>query len=360
MKVVFIYLHSTDEKTSSVEYWRLAAPAKWLKNNTYWDIVEYHNSEADLSDDRILNLVAADYEQVLSDADAVISSYTTNKTWFSLIRVLAQKYPFKHYMNFDDDILSVRETNPVYKHFQGEMDGIIEMLKTQPNIITTNPYLRKVFNRVRAGFGSIDVIPNLVDPEVYAPKRRENDDVVTIAYQGGATHKLDLWDPNFVAAIAYILGKYRNKVRFELFGQGPDDAFDSLPNVFQYTGSDGFYQWVELWKEHSCRWDIGVAPLENIPYNWAKSPIKWIEYAMAGVPAVMSAVGPYNRIQDGKDGFVCQSTAHWIDKLSLLVESAKLRKQIAKNAKARILKDYGIENNGILWKNLLTTGKATV
>ena len=48
----------------------------------------------------------------------------------------------------------------------------------------------------------------------------------------------------------------------------------------------------------SFQFDIGIAPLNDVPFNHAKSWIKAIEYAAAGVPFVASNLGEYARLKE--------------------------------------------------------------
>lgn len=48
----------------------------------------------------------------------------------------------------------------------------------------------------------------------------------------------------------------------------------------------------------SFEFDVGIAPLNDIPFNHAKSWIKAIEYTAAGIPVIMSDVAEYRRLHD--------------------------------------------------------------
>lgn len=69
----------------------------------------------------------------------------------------------------------------------------------------------------------------------------------------------------------------------------------------------------------SFEFDIGVAPLTDIPFNWAKSWIKAIEYTAAGVPVVMSDVSEYRRLYDQYGiGRLASTKEEWIQHLTEL------------------------------------------
>ena len=48
--------------------------------------------------------------------------------------------------------------------------------------------------------------------------------------------------------------------------------------------------------KNGMKFDIGIVPLNNIPFNSAKSWIKGIEYAAGGIPFVASSLDEYVRL----------------------------------------------------------------
>jgi len=71
----------------------------------------------------------------------------------------------------------------------------------------------------------------------------------------------------------------------------------------------------------SFMFDIGVAPLTDIPFNHAKSWIKAIEYTAAGIPVVMSDVGEYKRlVEEYGIGRLASTKEEWISHLTELCD----------------------------------------
>lgn len=69
----------------------------------------------------------------------------------------------------------------------------------------------------------------------------------------------------------------------------------------------------------SFEFDMGVAPIVDIPFNRAKSWIKAIEYTAAGIPVVMSDVSEYRRLHDEYGiGRLASTKDEWINHLTEL------------------------------------------
>lgn len=77
--------------------------------------------------------------------------------------------------------------------------------------------------------------------------------------------------------------------------------------------------------------DVGIAPLADIPFNRARSNIKLKEYAGAGVPWLASPAGPYAGLGEDQGGRLVADDA-WHAALTRLIDSKRDRKRLAKRA----------------------------
>lgn len=87
-----------------------------------------------------------------------------------------------------------------------------------------------------------------------------------------------------------------------------------------------------------ANFDIGIVPLNDIPFNRAKSFIKGIEYASAGIPFVSSNLPEYQYLSEYGVGCVASNQKQWesgLDKFSTIKEreheSLKARKIVEDN-----------------------------
>ena len=92
-----------------------------------------------------------------------------------------------------------------------------------------------------------------------------------------------------------------------------------------------------------ARFDIAICPLETgNPFVEAKSEIKFVEAALAGVPVVASPTDPFRRaIRDGITGFLAASAEEWHDRLIALIDDPDLRATIGRAAAASVLWTHG-------------------
>ena len=96
--------------------------------------------------------------------------------------------------------------------------------------------------------------------------------------------------------------------------------------------------------------DIGIMPLPEDKWTKGKCGFKGLSFMSMAIPTIMSAVGVNKDIiQDGENGFLASSTEEWIEKLSLLVEKADLRKKIGAKGRETVLNQYSVLANQELY-----------
>ncbi len=88
--------------------------------------------------------------------------------------------------------------------------------------------------------------------------------------------------------------------------------------------------------------DIGLAPLDNEGFSKYKYFNKYIEYTLAGIPAIYSDCPLYRLvIRDGYNGiFTDNSPEGWFREISRMIEEDDLRKDIIKNAQVHLYDNF--------------------
>jgi hypothetical protein len=66
--------------------------------------------------------------------------------------------------------------------------------------------------------------------------------------------------------------------------------------------------------------DIGIVPLSDIPFNHAKSALKGLEYASAGIPFVAAGLPEYQRCADMGVGRTARSDDDWVEQMTALLD----------------------------------------
>jgi glycosyltransferase involved in cell wall biosynthesis len=93
--------------------------------------------------------------------------------------------------------------------------------------------------------------------------------------------------------------------------------------------------------------DIGIVPLNMIPFNQAKSYIKGLEYAASGVPFVAQATDEYKILGDSGIGRVVDGDEAWRAELDELLDFDTRVKEAAANLVA--VQEHDIKNKWQAW-----------
>lgn len=105
------------------------------------------------------------------------------------------------------------------------------------------------------------------------------------------------------------------------------------------------------WKKESeiedlSKIHIGIMPLTDDEWAKGKCGFKALQYMSLGIPTLASPVGVNTSIiQDGKNGFLCNTTEVWRERLIVLIENESLRIELGKNAQQTVEKYYSVQAN---------------
>lgn len=138
--------------------------------------------------------------------------------------------------------------------------------------------------------------------------------------------------------------------------QAHDFDFLVIANKNPELPLQGFYflPWQEKTEiEDLSQIDIGIMPLADNEWSKGKCGFKLIQYSALAIPSVTSPVGVNtNIIQDGQNGFLASSEEEWVEKLSLLIEDATLRKTMGQTGRKTVEAHYSVEANQEKWVEL--------
>jgi hypothetical protein len=204
-------------------------------------------------------------------------------------------------------------------------------------VMTSTPALAEKLARL-AGHGRIGWM-EIGSAGVVQPRTRKPEgQAVAIGYMGSASHNHDL--EMIVPALNAVLESY-DHVSVELFGSiGRQPAADLLRGRVQRRRPvAGDYQG---FKEvlAGLGWDIGLAPLRPIAYNRYKTPTKWVEYAEAGIAAIVSDSEAY-RPMIRADAALPARPDQWEPAMRRLIEEPELRAGIVSAADRLLRSSYG-------------------
>ena len=282
-----------------------------------------------------------------------------------------QKHGKKVIIDYDDDLFSVSPLSCHYAELGREEVKVVQNGKTidlwtdgkninlaenrqrcenvkrvveaVDAITTTTEHLAKVFREFNE---HVYVLPNCVNPSMWRRLPLQDDGAIKLWWSGGSSHFEDF------SMLSEPLGIVMNKypwIQLHIMGQLFKGAIKDLPadriHVHPWVGLEAYPYYVRIQNP-----TIGLIPLQDTQFNRHKSAIKWTELSAMGVPSVVSNVVPYSDHMLGDNGvWVDNETDAWVEGMSLLIESADLRRQVGEEARGYVDANLDIEHESHRW-----------
>lgn len=246
----------------------------------------------------------------------------------------------------DDDLSALPKEAPSYRkrgglNAQRIFSETVKVARLASSFSTPSELLAEKYRR--AGVERVEVIGNHLAPDTFRPPRRHEG--VVVGWVAAAEHRADLARIPIDDALQRLVQKY-DDVRVECVGVDL-----KLPERYTHERNVEF---LDL-PRHIGGFDIGIAPLADIPYNRTRSDIKLKEYAASGVPWLASPVGPYRGLGEAEGGRLVADDG-WFEALETLVTRRRERRKLARKAKAWA-KGQTIEAVADRWEQLFLHAK---
>jgi glycosyltransferase involved in cell wall biosynthesis len=250
----------------------------------------------------------------------------------------------------NDDYLALTPkgvvNSKIHTGFEGQrrLSAMRRLLRIVDLVTTPSPHLAELLQR--DGAARTVVIPNYLPHQWLNPHRIPSRGV-TIGWTAGLEHRTDAEQLPLVAVLQRLLDE-RDDVNVVTFGVKlglRSDRYTHVPFVPLHALTS-----------QVTRFDIGIAPLADIPFNRARSDVKLKEYAAAGVPWLASPIGPYAGLGEQQGGRLV-SDDRWHEELVRLIEKPRDRRKLTKRG-AKWVAGETLSRRAHEWEDALTEAVA--
>lgn len=312
VKIYFIY----EREMASVEGMRLAF--KGLINE----------KEADLRFKKNISIRRKD----INDADILLMIRPHNFL-SQKIAELGKKTGCFVIFFMDDDMFDL----PTDLHsIPWRIKALRKTLAVSDIILTPNPYICKKYKDKTCQKRGVVIDTPVSEEDIdKIPDRREENSIVKLVYAAGEQHSKSI-NKYILPVLEQLNKKYKHKISMTFIGVKPEfdlKKFDFPVKYIRPMMLENYRKWM-----NSQQYDIGFAPLDDIPFNNKKYFNKFFEYTLAGVVGIYSSCKPYTFvIKNEVNGFLADNTEDdWIRKTFLAVDNNVLRQQCVLNAKRQL------------------------
>jgi hypothetical protein len=245
----------------------------------------------------------------------------------------------------DDNLAAVPKGNASYKEYggaagaraQAAIKKIIELadLVTAPCAMLCEHYRER-------GARHVLQLENYVRDELVDVPARPTGGEVRIGWLAGAEHHLDVERLPIAEALERLLAD-RPEVRVTSIGVGLGIRDERYRHVRRLD-------FVDLPQEMAT-FDVGIAPIADIPFNRGRSNVKLKEYAAQGIPWLASPIGPYVGHGEKQGGRLVADDG-WYEALTRIVDKARERRKLRDRA-AKWGRGQTIGANAAGWEQAL-------
>jgi glycosyltransferase involved in cell wall biosynthesis len=259
--------------------------------------------------------------------------------------------------DLDDDIFNIDKENPAFRVIgRDEQMAAVACMKLADEVTVTTTQLQTVIRGVTEGIEAT-IIPNAIHPEdgwVPTPLTGSTDGIKRIFWQGGEAHSED-WR-ECIDAVDAVLHE-RADVRLVILGFLPPILYKYVKKptwvgkveFLEFKDPETYFQIMKF-----VRAEVGLAPLNDTPFNRSKSELKFVEYSAMGIPTVASDVKPYADVIDhGNSGFLVKSAEEWYNSMVTCLDDKRRRYSIIAKARQEIKESYDIREMAKVWKTVL-------
>jgi glycosyltransferase involved in cell wall biosynthesis len=220
----------------------------------------------------------------------------------------------------------------IWVHRRGHFAARLAALSD--HIICGNSFLAQEFSRWNP---SVTILPTPVDTQTFYPQTGPRDGERPIIGWMGLPSSLR-YVYQIEQALARVLGRYPEAVLRIVCGSRPD--FRMIPQERVH--------WIPWTRENEARtiqeMTIGIMPLDDTVFSRGKCSYKMLLYMASGLPVVVSPVGMNAEVlKKGMVGFGPGSEPDWVDNLSQLLSSPKLREQMGKVGRETVVREFSVE-----------------
>jgi glycosyltransferase involved in cell wall biosynthesis len=230
--------------------------------------------------------------------------------------------------DFDDAVfVSYRSPSNGYLSYLKFASKTKAICRIATRVMAGNSYLAQYAAQLNS---QVTIVPTTIDTEKYAMVRKSSTTELPVIGWTGSFSTVQHLD-NLKGALQALAR--RERFRLRVIGTP----------TYKIEGVD-----VEAmpWRSQSeledlKPIDIGMMPLPDDTWSKGKCGLKALQFMALGIPTICSPVGVNTEIiDDGRNGFIAGSETEWVEKLSSLLRSAELRRQLGMAGRATVETKY--------------------
>lgn len=339
--VIKVGIATTDWSGSVVDDrgWPVMGGSGWIRLGQWSRLSQNHVVVGGLMNNgSTLGVQLAD-QQVHIDIPAIVMQRYMDSRTTELVR-RARRFGQRVINDLDDWFWEISEKNAAAKYVNPDenpnsnINHYRKTLESSDLVTVSTPFLAEQISEWGV---PVRIIENAVSAFMF-PTRKHRPGKPVVGWVGSTAHR-----SGDLQVLKDFYSEISTMVSFHHTGQHPyhpqfcdevdvaPDSVTTLPMLSPFEYPHGF------------TFDIGVVPLVDIPFNHAKSWIKGLEYAAAGIPFIASPLPEYVRLQKEYGiGRLAYDRSDWVSHIEELSDPV-VRAEEAARQRAAVESDFHVK-----------------
>jgi glycosyltransferase involved in cell wall biosynthesis len=278
-----------------------------------------------------------------TDADVVIVQREAIQLGTTVLESALARSPAKLIFDFDDAIW-LPDASPANRRMRWlkRPGKVPRLIRLADQVWAGNEYLADYARRFSA---DVHLVPTTVDTDRHRPRsQRGSEGPVCLGWTGSPStvKHFEL----IVPVLLRLRERFRERITFKVIGDASYRQQDLGINGTEWREASEI-------EDLSCI-DIGLMPLPDDEWAKGKCGLKALQFMAMQLPVVASPVGVNTDIvDDAVNGFLARTDDGWFERLSALIESAELRREIGHAARETVVARYSVASQRERYLGLL-------
>lgn len=247
--------------------------------------------------------------------------------------------------------LAYRNTDPE-KNPENNREHYWRIINSADAVITSTQFLYDFYKKEK-GLKNVYLVRNGIDIDRYHKKQDYSRWLPTFGWVGALP-----WRSGDLETMRPFFGKFleENRLTFHHSGHIKEIDVDAshllgIPSTVKFSKEPRrpLSQYPQMFRKI----DVGIVPLNDVPFNHAKSTIKGLEYTAAGIPFIASWSPEYALLAEQGVGRVARNEEEWMTHLEDLMNPKIRKEEIEKNYE-NVKKRHSISAQKNNWQEVMT------
>jgi hypothetical protein len=276
---------------------------------------------------------------VLDEFDTILAHTLHEERASEAWEKIARRNRHRLVLDVDDDVWNFDPRTDTHRFWTDK-----RLLRLQTNIamadVVTTPseHLADILSALNH---NVVVLPNYVPEWLLSHNPYNPRQTFVMGYQGARQHTIDV---QTIGQDVWTILRRHRRARVHLWGELNPLGWPEGRVIRTPWQSDipAYYR--------SLSMTVGLGPLADVAFNYAKSAIRAVEYAALGIPAMLTDVPVYREyVHPGYSGWLIPPGETWLDTLEWAYSNREKVSVMGQCARG-YAKDWTTEKNAYKWE----------